>query len=152
MSEQTPSTTRLVDAFTELYRSATNRSADIALCLMLKMHSEAIEPLFEQRDPHWLHKAFRQTDVTGSGSVDSVIWHLIHASEDFWPVLHFFWNGTLERADQKRAKVLLAIAEQQRDKLLAALEFVVAEWEKGDDVFGGIQQGRAAIAEVKGQS
>lgn len=38
----------------------------------------------------------------------------------------------------------------ERDELLAALESTVSAWEKGDDVFGGIQQARAAIAKAKG--
>lgn len=44
----------------------------------------------------------------------------------------------------------VAILEMQRDQLLAALESTVKAWEKGDDVFGGIQTARAAIAAVKG--
>ena len=36
------------------------------------------------------------------------------------------------------------------DQLLAALEQTVSAWEKGKDVFGGIQIARAAIAAAKG--
>jgi hypothetical protein len=38
-------------------------------------------------------------------------------------------------------------AEQQRDKLFDSLKDLVLAWEKGDDIFGAIQQARAVIAE-----
>lgn len=112
------SKTPLVDKFIERYRRAAVFSADIALAIVLEQNAEHIEPLFEQRDPEWLHKAFRQTEVTESGKADMVIWHLIHAAPSFWESLQDFW-AALEKRELKGRFNLL---EQQHEELLAALE------------------------------
>ena len=94
------SKTPLVDKFLTQYISSY--SADCALKILLKKHREQIEPLFEAKDPYWFHKAFRQTDVCDSADVDMMIWHLIHASQDFYDALHWFWNHHLDNMSERR--------------------------------------------------
>lgn len=106
-----------VDKFLSGYRKAALNDADKALAIMLELNAEEIEPLFESKDPLWLHKAFRQTDVTDSASKDMVIWHLIHAAPMFWDELHSFW-GMLERRDRKNK---IRALEEERDELLVLL-------------------------------
>lgn len=108
------SNTPLVDKFIERYRRAAVFSADHALAMLIEQNAEHIEPLFEQRDPEWLHKAFRQTPVTESGKTDMVIWHLIHAAPSFWESLQDFW-AVLEKRELKGRFNQL---ERQRDELL----------------------------------
>lgn len=110
--------TPIVDKFLIGYRKAAINDADKALAIMLELNAEEIEPLFESKDPLWMHKAFRQTDVTDSASKDMVIWHLIHAAPMFWDELQSFW-GMLERRDRKNK---IRALEEERDELLSALE------------------------------
>lgn len=112
------SNTPLLDRFLVGYRKAATHSADIALTLMLEQHAEVIEPLFAQLDPAWLHKAFRQTDVTDTASTDMVIWHLIHLAPMFWDELQYFW-GKLEQRERKNR---IGVLEVERDELKEVLQ------------------------------
>lgn len=65
----------------EALRKATfNESGpDRALYCLLRQFENDLPELDER-----FHKAFRQTDITGSGKIDMAIWHLIGASAVFW--------------------------------------------------------------------
>lgn len=149
------SNTPMIDRFLERYRKTSSNSADRALALVLERNKEAIEPLFQEKDPCWLHKAFRQTEVCDRPTDDMLIWHLIHASRDFWGELEFFWNNTLDKTFERRNGALLADMTAQRDQLLAAIEALT--YEQDGRYFTGIHGDTdvtelvaAAVAAVKG--
>lgn len=91
------------EKFLEEYRREALTDTDKALWNLLKAHQADVEPLFNQRDPSWLHASFRKFDVIhhGRGRVDMAIWHLMHKAPDFWQCLEHFW----ERMERKEAKV-----------------------------------------------
>ncbi len=108
---------RYFDRFLKLWGTATSNPADRALHILMTKHREEVAPLFATRDPFWLHKAFRQTDVCGSADVDMMIWHLIHASEDFWSEVHFFFSSERHPDDKRSLKRRLAAAEKELEEL-----------------------------------
>jgi len=112
--------TPLMDKFLKLY-SASQSSSDIALRIVMERNKVAIEPLFEAKDPFWLHKAFRQVDVCESSSEDALIWHLIHASRDFWDTLAFFWNDVLDKRNERRSLALVAEVKQHNAEIVNVL-------------------------------
>lgn len=91
------SKTPCVDKFLEIYKPHCLTDVDHALRQIISYKASDIEPLFEARDPLWMHKAFRQTDVTGSGHLDMAFWHLIHASSSFWDAIYTFFRALHRR-------------------------------------------------------
>lgn len=91
------SKTPCVDKFLEIYKPHCLTDVDHALRQIIAHKASDIEPLFEARDPLWMHKAFRQTDVTGSGHLDMAFWHLIHASSSFWDAIYTFFRALHRR-------------------------------------------------------
>ena len=63
-------------------RTKQEQSIDRVLYLLLRAHENDIP-----NSASWFHKAFRQVDVTGNGSVDMAIWHAIHMSKLICPVI-----------------------------------------------------------------
>lgn len=118
--------TPLADKFLEMYDQYCTNSADRALYILLKNHKENIEPLFESKDPAWFHKAFRQTDVCEPAYVDSLVWHLIDASRDFWDTLYWFWNSYLDKKSERRMSVQLL----EKDARISELEEKLKLYEK----------------------
>lgn len=80
-------TKQLLDKLDQKTKSLENNER--VLFLLLKEYEEQITGLIEQDEfkGGWFHKAFRQTDVTNSGKIDSAIWMLISQSEIFWKVV-----------------------------------------------------------------
>lgn len=60
-------------------RSMACGGADRALFILLNKNRDKLPALDD-----YFHKAFRQIDVTDSGTTDMVIWHLLGGSELFW--------------------------------------------------------------------
>lgn len=58
---------------------------------------------------------------------------------------------TIQKHDHKTPGQRIAELEGERDVLLAQLKDTVAAWEKGDDVFGGIERARQLIAKLEGE-
>lgn len=56
---------------------------------------------------------------------------------------------TIQKHDHKTPGQRIAEVEGERDALLAQLKDTVAAWEKGDDVFGGIERARQLIAKLE---
>ena len=112
--------TPLMDKFLKLY-GISQSSSDIALRIVMERNKVAIEPLFEAKDPCWLHKAFRQVDVCEYSSEDALIWHLIHASRDFWDTLAFFWNDVLDKRNERRSLALVAEVKQHNAEIVNVL-------------------------------
>lgn len=103
------------DRFIDNWSHLTGNPADRALICLMKHHRADIAPLFAQRDPHWFHKAFRQTDVCDSSTVDVMIWNLIHACSDFWDELHYEFS---DRRDPQGKRAL----QRQLDAARAEIE------------------------------
>lgn len=117
---------RLFDKFLKQWGDLTRNSADHALIILMRRHREEIAPLLAQRDPHWLHKAFRQVDVCHSADADMMIWHLIHAAEDFWPELHYFLSDNKDPQGKRALARDLRMANEE----LARAQEEVAELRK----------------------
>lgn len=60
---------------------------EYALWFTLKAFRSEIKELYE-RDITYFHKAFRQVNVVTLPYIDSVLWHLLSASEMFWEVIN----------------------------------------------------------------
>lgn len=56
---------------------------------------------------------------------------------------------TIQKHDHKTPGQRIAEVESERDALLTQLKDTVAAWEKGDDVFGGIERARKLIAKLE---
>lgn len=56
---------------------------------------------------------------------------------------------TIQKHDHKTPGQRIAEVEDERDDLLMQLKDTVAAWEKGDDVFGGIERARQLIAKLE---
>lgn len=56
---------------------------------------------------------------------------------------------TIQKHDHKTPGQRIAEVEDERDDLLMQLKDTVAAWEKGDDVFGGIERARKLIAKLE---
>lgn len=105
----------------------TDSHVDRALIALMDRNKKAIAPLFAQRDPHWLHKAFRQVGVCDNGFEDAVIWNLIHASKDFWEEVHCAFQNTPRVIEEKRLKRELRAANAEMDRLRAELDALKAK-------------------------
>jgi hypothetical protein len=84
--------------------SATRQ--DLALYYLLRISKDYLPPL---DDPHWFHKAFRQTDMTPSAAMDMAIWNLLAADA---PLV---WKH-LQRAARKIAKGAASGAAEREGK------------------------------------
>ena len=63
-------------------------SCERALYFLLKDNEKHIEGKIEYDETgEWLHKSFRQVDVTGSSNIDLSIWHLLQNAPLFWMIL-----------------------------------------------------------------
>ncbi len=120
------SNTPLTDKFLEMYGRYTTHSPDLALHILIRKNKEHIEPLLASKDPLWLHKAFRQTDVCDDPLDDMLIWHLIHASRDFFETLDWFWNEALDKKSERRMAVQLL----EKDAQIATLISQLAKYQK----------------------
>ncbi len=60
---------------------------DSERALLLLLLDEESNIFILDDDPGWLHKAFRQIDVTDSGKRDMAIWHLLNNSKVVWEII-----------------------------------------------------------------
>ena len=59
------------------------------LWLLLKAHEDEIAGKIEEdQTGEWLHKSFRQNDVTGCGYTDMAIHELMRKARIFWQMLN----------------------------------------------------------------
>lgn len=101
------------ERFLESWGKYTDSHVDRALIILMDHNKNAIAPFFAQRDPHWLHKSFRQVGVCDDSVADALIWNLIHASKDFWDAVNSAFENTplVRREKQLKRELKLAHAE-----------------------------------------
>lgn len=100
--------------FIHNWSKITSSPADRALILIMKHHRADIAPLFATKDPLWIHKAFRQTDVCNGAYTDMVIWHLIHACTDFWDEVNYHFNKDVSPTSKRGLRKQL---QEARDEI-----------------------------------
>lgn len=73
--------------FLEKLDVATANLGGAERALWVLLDSEKDNIFIPDNDPSWLHKSFRQTDVTKSGKLDWAIWLLMGWSTIIWEVM-----------------------------------------------------------------
>lgn len=119
--------TPITDAFLKMYSELLSAPAEQALYIILSRNKEAIEPLLATRDPLWLHKAFRQVDVTNFPGEDMVIWHLLNVAPVFWETVEYFFNSVLFRREERSNIVRLKEMTDNCEKLLGIVDSLVQQ-------------------------
>jgi hypothetical protein len=86
-------TTKQIDAdelkksFLTLFDKETENTTGLDRALFCLLKDEANNIYLDPKNPEWLHKSFRQVDVTSSGLRDIAIHHLMGTSRLVWKVL-----------------------------------------------------------------
>ena len=73
--------------FLEKLDNATKNLEGYERALYLLLRDEENNIFIPDSNPSWLHKSFRQVDVTESGKRDWAIWHLMNCSQIVWEVM-----------------------------------------------------------------
>ena len=75
--------------FIEDFDKVAETNEELALFQALRYFHDKIADYWVNAEYSYFHKGFRQIDVTDSGTVDSMIWHLMACrnTDNFWNTL-----------------------------------------------------------------
>lgn len=103
----TDASSLLENSFFTTFERLVDSESDRALLLMLKKHADSFIALLDvykeipDDELYRVQKSYRQIDVTGCGTSDMVIWHLISASSYFWEAVDIYRGGHVSKHTSK---------------------------------------------------